>query len=135
MQLFCLIAAIVSAAVYGTIQMKYKDKYAEVLAQLDKKQYFFKPFLAGGLYIADRLDIKGSGRYFNWLHQKIVMLYGNRYAAYYMKIHWASKILYLFMGIFLAGMFGFLSGASGTEWLIIVPGAGIGLFLSCGQDS
>ena len=38
-----------------------------------------------------------------------------------MKIHWASKILYLFLGIILAGLLGFLGGAEGEEWYLIVP--------------
>lgn len=128
MQLFCIIMALGSAVLYMAIQLWQNRKYSEFLAPLDKKQYFFKPILAGGLCVVDRLNLNGSGRYFSWLHQKVIMLNGSRYAAFYMKIHWASKILYLFLGTFLAGMLGYLGGAEGEEWYLIVPGAGIGLF-------
>ncbi|NLW03314.1 MAG: type II secretion system F family protein [Clostridiaceae bacterium] len=109
-------------------QLCQSGKYKEFLEPVDRKQYYFKPILAGGLWIEERLRLKGSGRYFGWLHQKIVMLNGSRYAAFHMKIHWASKILYLFLGIILAGLLGFLGGAEGEEWYLIVPGAGVGLF-------
>lgn len=128
MRLFCLIAAVAAAAVYGTVNARHRREYAEFLAPLDKKQYYFKQYLAGGLWIAERLNLKGSARYFDWLHQKIVMISGSRYATYYMKIHWALKILYLFLGMILSGMLGFLGGASGNVWLLIVPGSGVGLF-------
>lgn len=128
MQSFCLLTALGAAAVYMSLHLWQRGKYKEFLEPLDRKQYFFRPILAGGLWIAERLNFKVLGRYFGWLHQKIVMLNGSRYAAYYMKIHWASKILYLFLGVVLAGLLGFLGCAEGEEWYLIVPGAGIGLF-------
>jgi len=128
MQTYCILMALGAAALYIPLQLFQYPKYRKFLEPVDRKQYCFKPFLAGGLWIAERLRINGSGRYFGWLHQKIVMLHGSRYAAFYMKIHWASKVLYLFMGVFIAGLLGFMGGAEGEEWYIIVPGAGIGLF-------
>lgn len=128
LQTFCLLTALIVAVLYMVIHLLQRDRYKAYLEPVDKKQYFCKPFLAGALWIVDSLGLNGSGRYFAWLHQKVVMLHGSRYAAFYMKIHWASKIFYLFLGIVLAGVLGFLGGATGSEWYVIVPGAGIGLF-------
>lgn len=128
MQTFCLMMAFGASAVYMAIHLWQQAKYREFLEPLDKKQYPCKPFLAGALWMVDRLDLKGAGRYFGWLHQKVVMLNGSRYAAFYMKIHWASKVFYLFLGTILAGLLGYLGNASGEEWYAVAPGAGIGLF-------
>jgi len=128
MQTFCLLTALGAGAFYAVIHLWQQSSYREYLEPLDQKQHFYKPFLAGALWLVDRVGLKGAGRYFEWLHQKVVMLHGSRYAAFYMQIHWAAKVFYLFLGMVLAGLIGFLGGAEGNEWYAIVPGSGIGLF-------
>lgn len=128
MQTFCLLMAVGAGIFYAAVHLWQQSNYREFLEPLDKKQHFYKPFLAGALWMVDKLGIKGTGRYFEWLHQKVVMLNGSRYAAFYMKIHWGAKFFYLFLGLVLSGLLGFLGGAAGSEWYAIVPGSGIGLF-------
>jgi tight adherence protein C len=128
MQVACLISATIAAIIYMTIHFSRSGTYRDVLESLDHKEHFYKPYIGGALWLVDRLGLKGSRRYFAWLHQKVTMLHGSRYAAFYLKIHWASKILYFFLGFIIAGMIGFLSGAEGYEWIAIMPGMGVLLF-------
>lgn len=128
MNTVCILTALITAVVYLAIHLTNSRKYREFIEPLDQSQHFYKSFLGGSLWIVDKLGLVGSGRYFSWLHQKIIMLYGSRYAVFYLKVHWASKVLYFFMGIFLAGTIGFLGGAEGYEWIAVLPGMGILLF-------
>lgn len=128
MQTACILTALITAVIYILIHMTTAKKYKEFIEPLDQSQHFYKPFLGGSLWLVDKFGLVGSGRYFAWLHQKIIMLYGSRYAVFYLKIHWASKVIYFFMGIFLAGTIGFLGGATGYEWIAVMPGMGILLF-------
>ncbi|MBP7177076.1 MAG: type II secretion system F family protein, partial [Thermoclostridium sp.] len=62
-----------------------------------------------------------------FLYQRVVMVYGTRYAAYYLKVHWAEKVLYFCLGMAVASFLGAVSG-SGAGFVPIIPIAGGGLF-------
>ncbi len=76
-------------------------KYKDYIMPLDKKLNPLKNFLSAGLFIIDLLGIKKSGMLNRQLMIKISELYGSQKAAYYSKIHYANKIVYMLAGILL----------------------------------
>lgn len=76
-------------------------KYKDYIMPLDKKLNPLKNFLSAGLFIIDLLGIKKSAMLNRQLMIKISELYGSQKAAYYSKIHYANKIVYMLAGILL----------------------------------
>lgn len=112
---------------YFIVNQSVKNKYLEELSPLSKKEYSYKDLFPFGMWIYDKLNIPASGSYYLFLYQRIVMAYGTRYASYYLKIHWAEKFLYFFLGIVVALFIGAVSDA-GAEFLGISLAFGILLF-------
>ncbi len=127
MILVFLLIGLLTMGIYGMLQIISSGRYREYLSPLDKKLYPMKNLLSGGLLMVDLLRLDKPSRYQVWIRQKIVMLHGSRYSAFYIKIHWGMKVLYLFLGIAIASIMGFLA-ESGTDWIPVIPGLGILLF-------
>lgn len=113
--------------IYVTINKSVKQRYAEEIKPLDQKEYSFKHLLPLGLWLYDELKVPSSGAYHVFLFQRVVMVYGTRYAQYYLRIHWAEKFLYLFIGLVAASFIGSVS-ESGLGYLPVLLVAGILLF-------
>lgn len=88
----------VIAVFYTVANRNVKEFYLEELKVLDKKEYSYKDLLAFGMWLYDRLNIPASGSYYVFLYQRIVMVYGTRYAGFFMQVHWAEKFLYFSWG-------------------------------------
>lgn len=127
MSVVFVIIAIIMTAVLVVLNGIFAKRFKEYIEPLDKKEFPLKSFIPAALGLLEALRIGGSGRYQAWLHQKIVMVYGNRYSHFHMKIHWANKLLYAILGIILAAFLG-LTGDADVEWLMFIPAAGILLF-------
>lgn len=117
----------VIAVFYTVANRNVKEFYLEELKVLDKKEYSYKDLLAFGMWLYDRLNIPASGSYYVFLYQRIVMVYGTRYAGFFMQVHWAEKFLYFFLGTIVASFLGAVSN-SGVAFLAVIPAAGILLF-------
>jgi len=103
------------------------SRYRNELEPLDEKQYGYKKLLPFGLWLFDAANIPAEGAYSIFLYQRVVMVYGTRYARYYLKIHWAMKFMYLFLGMVLASFIGAASN-SGWGYFPIIPVSGVILF-------
>jgi tight adherence protein C len=127
MQLICIILLLAVLAVYGVFQFLNAGKYKDFFLPLDNKEYSYKALLPGCLGIAEALGLSGDNRYQAMLSQKIVMLHGSRYVAYYSKVHWSVKIFYMILGLILSSLFCIFGDADYTA-LAVIPGAGLLLF-------
>ena len=127
MQVVCWFILVVVMLTYVVFQIVYVKKFGDYFSSLDEKEYSYKAFLPGCLGIVELLGLTGSGRYQTRLSQKIVMVHGSRYAAYYTQIHWSVKIFYSILGLLLASFF-CLAGEADLIGLIIIPAMGIGFF-------
>lgn len=127
MKTVCLSIMIFTAGFYIVLNQCVKHRYSEDLKILDKKDYPYKDLLAFGIWLYNRLNIPKSGSYHVFLYQRIVMVYGTRYANYYLRIHWGEKFLYFFIGITAASFIGAASDA-GTAFIAAIPASGILLF-------
>jgi len=114
-------------AVYLIINNSVKHRYTEEIEPLDQKEYSFKSLLPFGLWLYDEIKVPSSGSYHVFLFQRVVMVYGTRYAQYYLRIHWAEKFLYTFIGMVAATFIGLVSEA-GLAYISIIPISGVLLF-------
>ena len=83
-----------------------KNKYDDYLAPLDKKIYPLKDFYPIGLYVLDAVKYKHATKYDRDLFMKVAEISGHKYAPYYLKIHWATKITYILLALLFLGLVG-----------------------------
>ncbi len=112
---------------YITLNHSVKPRYSNELNAIDIKEYSYKTMLPIGMWLYDELNIPSTGSYYVFLYQRIVMVYGTRYASFFLKIHWAEKFLYLFLGIVVASFIGAASNCD-ISFTIIILILGIALF-------
>jgi len=121
------IIMITTIILYVVKNESLKRRYSDELSPLDRKEYSYKNFLPLGMWLYDELNIPASGSYYVFLYQRIVMVYGTRYAGLFLKVHWAEKFLYFFLGIVVSSFIGAVS-EQGAAFLPVIPVAGILLF-------
>ncbi|MCX7773109.1 MAG: type II secretion system F family protein [Clostridia bacterium] len=123
----CLVILFVALGIYAVFQKLFNQKHKAFFEPLDAKEYSYKAFLPGCLGIVEVLKLSGTGRYQARLNQKIAMLHGNRYLAFYSLVHWSVKVFYAFLGLWLGSLFCIL-GNTDAWGLLIIPAAAAGLF-------
>lgn len=118
---------IVAVVLYIIMNKSVKHRYSEQLSVLDKKDYRHKDLLPFGMWLYDEINIPASGTYYVFLYQRVVMVYGTRYASFFLKIHWAEKFLYFFLGIIISSFIGAVS-EYGAIFIVVIPVFGTLLF-------
>jgi tight adherence protein C len=81
------------------VYMLSRKKYKDFIKPLDKKQYPLKKILPIGLFLLDAVKYRFVSGYDRKLLSKIVEIHGLNYSQYYLRIHWANKIVFLFLGL------------------------------------
>ncbi|HHW48867.1 MAG TPA: type II secretion system F family protein [Clostridiaceae bacterium] len=97
------------AVIFGLFLPLYfvsRDKYSEFIKPLDKKDYPLKPFIPAALLLMDIIRYKYRTSYDRKLLMGITEVSGSKYSHYYLRIHWANKILYAFLGLFISVFLG-----------------------------
>ncbi len=112
---------------YLAVNGSVKKRYREEMKPLDAGEYSLKGLLPFGLWMFDEINFPTGGNYHVFLYQRVVMVYGSRYAQYYLKVHWAEKFFYLFAGLIIASFFGAISDL-GFGYIPVIPVSGILLF-------
>ena len=101
---FALILAII------TLYLVSAGKYDDFIKPLDKREHILKRFLPIGFYIMDGIGYRYNSQYDKLLLMKIIEIHGAKNADYYLRIHWASKIVIFILGLFFAVLLGAGSG-------------------------
>lgn len=91
-------------------------EYRDYVAPLDVKQYPLKNFIVIGLYILDLFKHNYNTTYDKILYGKIIEISGGKHSKYYLKIHWANKIVFLLLGIELISIIGSAMDTDGGFW-------------------
>lgn len=97
---------IVVIIVFLVLYMLSNGKYDEFIHPLDKKEYPLRSFIPLGLYVMEAFKYMYNTKYDRNLYMKLSEIHGIKNAEYYLKIHWANKIVYLLVTILLIGLFG-----------------------------
>lgn len=92
------------------LYMLSQKKYEGFIKPLDKKQYPLKRILPIGLFLLDAVKYRFVSGYDRKLLSKIAEIYGLNRSQYYLRIHWANKILVLFLGLIFISFAGIGAG-------------------------
>jgi len=95
MLIFIVILMLLTTVIY----IISKSKYDKTVHSLDKKEYPLKKFIPIGLYILDILNFKYITSYDRKLLMKFTELKGVKSSWYYLKVHWANRIVLLITGL------------------------------------
>ncbi len=87
---------------------KSKGRFEEYITPLNKKEYSLKKLLPIGLYILQKINYRYSTKYDQIIFRKVSLVYGSRYAQYYMQMHLANKIVYIILAIVISTFYGLL---------------------------
>ncbi len=68
------------------------EKYSGYIAPLNKKEYMFPEIYGVGFRIIDMFKLEFKSASANHLREHVVILYGERYADYYLRVIYAQKI-------------------------------------------
>lgn len=91
-----LVLSLICSSVYLLITLlRNKHKYSAYIDAIQGDEYFLKGLLPFGLYILDKYSYSFDSVYDRKLLNYINELYGNEYSAYYLKLHYANKIVLL----------------------------------------
>ena len=93
-------------------------EYDDMIAPLDEKEFMLKDIYCIGFKIMDMMNINLKTNSANELREKIKILYGDKYAEFYLRVYYAQRIslsfLVLVFGLVISCM------ASGSDGIILV---------------
>lgn len=101
-------------------------EFHDYIAPLDKKQFMLSEIYGVGFKVAKLLKLEYKSRGARQTRDNVVILYGERYADYYLRVFYAQKISIVYMTF--AIICGLSALAEGTDKLILF---GVGVVL-CG---
>ncbi len=90
MMLFILLLLV---AVYIMLYFISNKKHGKYFESLDQKTYPFKQLLPMGLWLLDSIHYSYTYKYDQQMLMKLSDLYGYKNARYYLKVHWANKLV------------------------------------------
>ncbi len=102
---FCIFA--LGAAVLYVLAGR---RYDEIVQPLDEKAYRLKKLMPAGLYLLNAIGYRFNTSYDRKLLVKIAEIHGQKYAQYYLYVHWANKIAFVIAGLLLAAFIGMSTG-------------------------
>lgn len=125
-----LIFGLLISGLVLAITVLSKEKYKLYIAPLKSKEYSMKPFLPYGLYVLDLFQYRYLRKYDRKILRKISFIYGLDYAVYYLKIHMASKIVYMTVLELLICFIGYFADA-GPLFLLLLIVCPAAMFFLC----
>lgn len=93
------------------------SKYESYITPLDSKDFMFPEIYGVGFKIMDMFKFEFKNREANQIRENVVILYGERYADYYMRVFYAQKISIIYMCFAVVTALSAL--ASGTDKLLL----------------
>ena len=91
----------VYAAILTALHVFSAKKYSGFIEPVDRKDYPLKQFMPAALFLLDLSGYKHASGYDRMLLAKIAQLYGANRSQYYLRIHWANKITFLLLSLFI----------------------------------
>jgi len=107
--------------IFTSLYLLSMKKYDEYIAPLDKKTFPSKDLLPMGFLIMDLIGYKYNTKYDHKLLMKVAEISGHKFGMYYLKVHWANKLVYLLLGTLAAGIFG-IAMSPGPIFMLYLTG-------------
>lgn len=125
-----MIASIVILAITVLVSLLFivfllkSGQYNDYIATLDDKEFPIKEVYGVGFVLADKLKLDYKSKFANDLRQQVVILYGEKYSEFYIRVLYAQKFSICWLILVASGIFACL--AQGSDSLVIF---GLGLVL------
>lgn len=125
-----MIASIVILAITVLVSLLFivfllkSGQYNDYIATLDDKEFPIKEVYGVGFVLADKLKLDYKSKFANDLRQQVVILYGEKYSEFYIRVLYAQKFSLCWLILVASGIFACL--AQGSDSLVIF---GLGLVL------
>lgn len=82
-----------------------RNAFDDYIEPLNKKTYPFKDLLPMGFLVMDLIRYKYNTSYDHKLLMKVVEISGHKFGMYYLRVHFANKVVYMLLGLLLSGIF------------------------------
>jgi tight adherence protein C len=100
-------------AIFTGLYTASRKKYDDFIDPIDKRRYPLKAFIPVGLYMLDISGYKYATPYDKRLLVKICELSGVKYSHYYLRVHWANKLVYVMLSFLFIALVGAVSKPDG----------------------
>jgi len=114
----------VIASVTFVLALLGSGKYSSYIEPLDDKEFPVKEIYGAGFVLADLLKLDYRSKFANSLRQEIIILYGEKYAEFYVRVLYAQKFAICWLVLVVAGIFACFAAPSDSLLLF-----GIGLVM------
>lgn len=119
-----IIAITVLLSLLFVVFLLKSRQYNDYIATLDDKEFPLKEVYGAGFVLADKLKLDYKSKFANDLRQQVVILYGEKYSEFYIRVLYAQKFSLCWLILIVSGIFACL--VQGSDSLVIF---GIGLVL------
>lgn len=103
----------ISVIIFAMLHFLSKDRYADTVSMLDKKEYPMKEFLPAGLFILDTFKHSYNTGYDRRVALAVTELYGHRKALLMLRVHWGNKISLALLALLFIGFVGMFTEIDG----------------------
>lgn len=115
-QLVIILITVLSSGAFIILLLASKP-YDEYVDTLDEKEFPIKCIYGAGFVLADKLKLDYKSRFANDLRQRVVILYGQKYSEFYIRVLYAQKLSICLLVFVLGSIFATFAG--GTDSLVI----------------
>jgi len=95
-----IVFLLLAAGILG-LYIASKNKYDDFIAPLDRKQYPLKKLYPVALFLFDAFKYKFNTGYDRSILMKVAEISGHKYSHYYLRIHWANKVIFFLLALML----------------------------------
>lgn len=115
-----LILIMILVSLTTIIYIISKNRYSKVILPLDKREYPLRKLVPVGLYILDVLKYKYITNHDRKLLIKFTELKGAKNSWYYLKIHWANRIVLLIISLIFVLVTGLFTNTDMTYYFFSI---------------
>lgn len=118
-----LIVTVLSSLLF-VIFLATSSKYNQYIDTIDEKEFPVKSIYGAGFLLAEKLKIDYKSKFANDLRQQVVILYGEKYSEFFVRVLYAQKFSTCWLVLVASGIFSCF--AQGSDSLVIF---GLGLVM------
>lgn len=97
MKILLFVLLIIVSLFFIVLYLKSRKAYKGAILKIDKEEYSVKYLLPVGLYFMELINYKYLSEYDRKLYKKILRLKGKKQVDFYRLIHWAERVVYIFI--------------------------------------
>lgn len=116
-RLLIILLTVVASGLFLFLLSSSKE-YDEMISPLDEKEFILKDIYGIGFKMMEMLKIDLKNNSSNDLREKIKILYGDKYAEFYLRVYYAQRLSLSFFVLLLSLIFSCM--ASGSDGVILL---------------